>query len=79
MGEFTSSTFGRKITIGKVKSITDPYRMGRVLTEKDNWLFPMGITSRLYPHGECSGEFWVPPVGSEIIIVDGKYYLGTVA
>jgi len=64
----------RRITIGKVASNTDDWRMGRVQTEKGNWLHPISPS----PYMNTGQYLYVPPVGAEVLIVDDKYYIGAV-
>lgn len=57
----------RKLTLAKVTSNTDLFKMGRVMTDKQEMLWPLSSSS---------GETHVPPVGEDVLVVDDKYYMG---
>lgn len=58
----------RKLTLAKVTSNTDLFKMGRIMTDKQEMLWPLASGK--------SGEIHIPPVGADVLVVDDKYYMG---
>lgn len=60
----------RKITLDKVKENTDLFKMGRIMTEKHEMLWPFSVND------QCGCERGTPSIGADVLVIDGKYYIG---
>ena len=60
----------RKITLDKVTGNTDLFKMGRIMTEKHEMLWPL-----TYMSGD-HGLIYVPEAGADVLVIDEKYYIG---